>query len=121
MHNDHSISFGDNVRIRSTALTQELGLANLVGNVHGETTPSVTSVEVIGEIKEDYAVHVLFEERDEGFWFAPELLEFINHAAGTEIRLEGVPKKWVRSETGEWVESEAEGAEQTKNPWWKFW
>jgi hypothetical protein len=75
MHNDHSISLGDNIRIRSTALTQELGLADLIGNVHGETTPLVTGVEVVGEIKEDYAVHVFFEDRDDGFWFAPELLD----------------------------------------------
>ncbi|HEY0099884.1 MAG TPA: hypothetical protein VGB76_13130 [Pyrinomonadaceae bacterium] len=96
-------------------------MADLIGNVQGETTPSVTGVEVIGELKDDYAVHVFFEERDEGFWFAPEILEFVDHAAGTELRLDGVAKKWVRSESGEWVESEVEGAGQTKNPWWKFW
>ena len=121
MRSDHSVSFGDNVRIRSTTLTQELNLAGLVGNVHGETTPSVTGVEVIGEVSEDHAVHVYFDEREEGYWFAPELLDFVDHAPGTEIRLEGVPKKWVRSEAGEWVESEAVGAKQRKKPWWRFW
>lgn len=121
MQRDHQISFGDNVRIRSTALTRERGLAGLLGNVHGETIPSVTGVEVIGETGEDYAVHVHFEERDEGFWFAPELVGFVDHAAGTEISLEGVAKKWVRSETGEWVESETGGAKRTKKRWWKFW
>lgn len=121
MQNDQSITFGDNVRIRATSLTQELGLADLIGNVQGETTPSVAGVEVIGESEEDYAVQVFFEERGVGFWFAPTLLEFVDHAAGTEMRLEGVSKKWVRSENGEWVESETEGAKHTKNPWWKFW
>jgi hypothetical protein len=121
MNSDQSISFGDNVRIRSSPLTQEFGLAGLVGNVHGETTPSVTGVEVIGKVREDYAVHVFFEERDEGYWFAPELLEFVDNAPGTEIRLDGVPKKWVRSETGEWIESETEGAKKPDKSWWKFW
>jgi hypothetical protein len=121
MHGDHSISFGDRVGVRSTALTRGLGLAGLTGDVRGETTPSTTGVEVIGEMREDYALHVFFEDRVEEFWFAPELLEFVDHAAGTEISLDGVSKKWVRSETGEWIESEAVGAKQTKKPWWKFW
>lgn len=121
MQNDHSISFGDNVLIRSTPLTQKLGLAGFVGNVQGETTPSVTGVEVIGKLREDYAIHVFFEDREEGYWFAPELLEFVDHAPGIEIRLEGVPQKWTRSKTGEWIESEAEDIEQPTRPWWKFW
>ena len=121
MQSNHSVSFGDNVRVRSTPLTQELGVAGLVGNVHGETTPLVTGVEVIGEVREDHAVHVFFDDREEGCWFAPDLLEFVDHAPGMEVRVEGVPKRWVRSETGEWVESEVKGAEQKNKPWWKFW
>ena len=66
-----TISFGDNVRIVNTPETIETGLAGLIGNVAGETTPSVTNVEVIGELKEDYAFNVFFDERQEGFWFAP--------------------------------------------------
>jgi hypothetical protein len=121
MNSNHPISFGDNVRIQSTPLTQALGLAGALGNVHGETTPSVTGVEVIGEIKEDFAVQVFFDDREEGSWFAPDLLELVDHAPGMEIRLEGVPKKWTRSETGGWVESETEVADQKNKPWWKFW
>jgi len=30
------------------------------------------------------------------------------------ITLKGVPKKWVRSESGAWIE-------QPQKPWWKFW
>jgi hypothetical protein len=121
MNNGPPVSFGDNVRVRSTSLTRELGLASASGTVQGETTPSITCVEVVGELKEDYAVNVFFADRGEGFWFAPELLEFVDHAPGMEIRLEGVPKKWVRAETGEWVESAIEGAERENKPWWKFW
>ena len=42
--------FGDNVRIRSTPLTEELGFAGLSGSIYGETTPSVTSIEVIRKL-----------------------------------------------------------------------
>ena len=42
-------------------------------------------------------------------------LEFIDHAPGSEIRLDGVPKKWIRSDTGEWIEK------ADKRAWWKFW
>jgi hypothetical protein len=121
MSTELTISFGDHVRVRTTPKTQELGLAGVAGHVYGETTPSVTKVEVIGEILEDYAINVFFEDRKESFWLTPELIEFIDHAPGTEIRLDGVPKRWVRSSSGEWVESYAEDSQRANKPWWKFW
>lgn len=114
-----SPSFGDNVRIRSSVETDSRGLAGLAGQVHGQTTPSVTGVEVIGEVDSDYAINVYFEDRAESFWFAPSLVEFIDHAPGTEVTLDGVPKKWVRTETGEWREEPTE-TNSTKR-WWRFW
>jgi hypothetical protein len=98
------IAFGDNIRVRATADTEAHGVAGLVGQVYGWTTPSVTRVSVIGQLTDDYAVNVHFDDRKETFWFVPELLEFIDHAVGTEIRVGGVPKSRVRSETGEWIE-----------------
>src|SRR5215813_12577642 len=92
-----AVSFGDNARIRSTTLTEKLGFADLRGNVHGQTTPSVTGVEVVGQPQSDYAIYVFFEDRKEGFWFAPDLVVLIDQAPGTEITLQGVPKKWIRS------------------------
>ena len=66
-------------RIRATAVTENLGIAGLVGTVHGWTTPSITGVEVIGGAPSDYAVRVDFEravfDDDIGAWFAEELLE----------------------------------------------
>jgi hypothetical protein len=121
MSTESTISFGDNARVRATPLTRELGLAGMVGQVYGETTPSITNVEVIGESLEDYAVNVFFDERKESFWFAPELIEFVGHAVGTEIRLDGVPKKWVRAASGEWAESDTEDAGNARKPWWKLW
>jgi hypothetical protein len=112
-------TFGDNVRIRPSAETESKGLAGLVGNVYGQTTPSVSGVEVIGELTSDYAINVFFEDRHESFWFASALVEFVDHAPGTEITLDGVPKKWVRAETGEWREESVET--KSAKPWWRFW
>ena len=111
-------SFGDNVRILSSAETESKGLAGLTGGVYGQTTPSVSAVEVIGEVSSDYAINVFFEGRDESFWFAPSLVEFVDHAPGTEMTLDGVPKKWVRTASGEWRE---ESTERKTKPWWRFW
>lgn len=121
MDTEPAISFGDNVRVRATPLTRELGLAGMAGQVYGETTPSVTSVDVIGVIRDDYAINVFFEERKDSFWFTPELLELVDHAPGTEIRLDGVRKKWVRTASGEWAESDADASPDVIKPWWKFW
>jgi hypothetical protein len=114
------VSFGDNVRIRSMPLTVERGLAGLRGQVYGETTPSMTGVDVIGELHADFAVNVHLAEKGEAYWFAEELIEFLDHAPGTEICLEGVPKKWTRSASGEWIEERMEPPNE-RRPWWKFW
>jgi hypothetical protein len=97
------ISFGDNVRVVSTPLTISLGLAGLTGAVYGETTPLVMSVDVVGEAIADYAINVQLDNRDEPLWFAPELLEFIDHAPGTEIVIGNT--RLVRSVSGEWFEA----------------
>ncbi len=115
----NQISFGDNVRVRSTPDTVARGLAGRVGQVSGETTPSVTGIPVIGTPASDYALHVDFDP-DEDLWFAPELLEFIDHAPGTTVQLDGVPKKWTRQEDGSWAEEPAP-ARETTAPWWRFW
>jgi hypothetical protein len=110
------ISFGDKVRVRSTPLTEARGVAGLIGQVYGVTTPSVTHVEVLGDTADDQAINVFFEAKHESHWFATDLLEFVDHAPGTEITLKGVSKKWVRVESGDWSERE-----KNEKPWWKFW
>ena len=102
---DTPITFGDNVRVLTTPETEHAGLAGLTAQVCGHTTPSITNVDVIGELNDDFALSVHFDERDESYWFVPELLEFVDHGAGTEITLEGVPKKWTRNPDGTWDES----------------
>ena len=118
--NPIAITFGDTVRVRTSDVTVEAGLAGLVGIVHGETTPSVTGVDVVGGNESDFALNVYFESLGEGWWFQEELLEFIDHGAGTEIGFEGVDKKWVRNEEGEWIEHPVDTI-GSKRRWWKFW
>jgi len=52
-----SPSFGDYFRIRSSVETESKGVAGLMGQVFGQTTPSETGVEVIGELTFDYAIN----------------------------------------------------------------
>ena len=97
------VSFGDNVRVVESKETGELGISGLTGQVYGETTPSVTGVEVVGELKTDAAVNVFFEELQRDFWLSPSLVELIDHAPGTKITVGD--KELVRTEDGEWEES----------------
>ena len=46
---DSRFTLGDEVRIRSTDVTESLGVAGHTGIVYGYTTPSVTGVDVIGK------------------------------------------------------------------------
>jgi hypothetical protein len=115
------MSFGDTVRVRTTEVTVKGRLAELVGTIHGETTPSVTGVEVIGALETDYAINVYFDDRGSAAWFDPRLLEFVDHGAGMQITVDGVAKAMVRSADGTWVEVPAAGATGKVRPWWKFW
>jgi len=128
-----ALSFGDNVRVRDTPLTRARSLADLSGVVHGWTKPSVSHVEVLGELLSDHAIAVHFEGLGEALWFAPELLEFLDHGVGTFITIG--THKLVRQSDGSWFEektgrtfkdpAQAHPAVQrfTKpsRPWWKFW
>ncbi len=96
-----TITFGDTVQVRATAVTKEAGFSGLTGKVYEETTPSITGVDVLGELEADFAINVYFEDKQTDAWFSPNLLKFIDHGAGTEIKLDGVDKKWVRAENGE--------------------
>jgi hypothetical protein len=97
-----NISFGDNVRIIRTPETERLGVAEMIGNVYGETTPSDTQVKVVGKLESDYALSVYFEALDLSYWFAPQMLEFVNHAPGTEVFVHGSPFKSVHQRDGTW-------------------
>jgi len=113
------LSFGDNVRVRVTPETVAVGLDGAMGQVHGVTTPSVTGVTVVGTTADDCAFAVQCKGRQDAVWFSAELLELVDHGAGTEIRLDGVDKKWTRAADGSWIE--ASTAPSPRRPWWKLW
>jgi len=110
------IAFGDKVRVRDTPEAAEAGVANLEGDVFGFTTPSVTSVSVIGSGTADYALNVSFAEKKGEFWFAEDQLEFVSHSPGTRITVG--TKSFVRGESGEWI---GDPSASLSRPWWKFW
>ena len=97
-----SLGFADNVQIRSSPATEEAGVAGLAGEVYGWTTPSVTGVTVIGGAPDDYAINVFIAERDEEYWFNPELVELIDVGAGATMTVGS--KSFVKTEAGEWEE-----------------
>jgi hypothetical protein len=68
------------VRIRATPEMQAAGLAGLVGEWRGESRPSVSGVEVVGPCPGDYAINVHVHERGQGYWLAPELVEWADPA-----------------------------------------
>lgn len=96
------VSFGENVRIVSAAVTDELGIAGLTGQVYGVTTPSITGIEFVGGSQTDTAVNVFVEELEKDYWLSPDLVELIDHAPGTTVSM-GY-REWVRTEDGEWKE-----------------
>ncbi|WP_417608464.1 hypothetical protein [Owenweeksia hongkongensis] len=123
-------TFGNKVRIKRTAETIEKGLAQKEGEVYGQTTPSMMDFEVIGNLKEDFAINVHFEDLNESFWFTEDLIESLDNGQGVEITLDGIDKKWTKGENGEWIEEaispirtekKSERSQSEKYDWWKFW
>ena len=128
-----AITFGDYVRVLDMPVTRARSLAGLSGVVFGHTTPSITHVEVIGECLSDRAIAVHFKDLGEPLWFAPELLEFVDHGAGQGVTIG--KHELVRQTDGSWLEGETgrvftDPAEahpayrrfiKPSKPWWKFW
>lgn len=120
-------SFGNKVKIKSSAETENKGLAGKIGEVYGQTTPSMMDFEIIGTPKEDLAVNVYFDDLKTSYWFDSDLLENIDDGHGAVITLEGVNKKWTKGQNGQWTEEDMETQETTlppetrKTKWWKFW
>ncbi len=72
------IAFGATVKIVSTTITKERGLAGLLGEVLGTSIPSSSGVEVLGGKNDDVAYGVYIEDLDEDYWLPRELLEPVN-------------------------------------------
>ena len=97
-------SFGDRVRIAPSDETTERGFAGRSGHVYGESMPSSSGVgPVIGDRGEDVALSVYFEDTEEQEWFAPHLVEFLDHGGAQTMTIEGGPS-FVRDPDGAWRE-----------------
>ena len=105
-------SFGDHVRIRQDGSSELERFSDLLGIVYGVTTPSVTNVEIVGRSLEDAALNVHFDELDAAYWFDPSVVEFVDHAAGTELQIDGAPVKAVRQADGSWLEVPVDAPEK---------
>lgn len=70
----------------------------------GWTTPSVTGASVIGSPTDDFATNVHVNGLDEAFWFSDDLVEMLDHGAGTVMSIDGSDTAWVRLASGEWEE-----------------
>ena len=97
--------FGDRVRVKQTPETFAAEVANMEGDVHGFTAPSITGVSVIGGAPDDHAINVYFQALAGDRWFRPDLLEFLHHNAGFDMVVGNV--KAVRQADGSWNETRA--------------
>ena len=66
-------------------------------------------------------INVYFEDKATDVWFEPSLLQFVDHGEGAEIELDGVTKKWVRSEDGGWIEHSTSARHSKNRAWWTIW
>src|ERR671914_1579754 len=114
-------SFGDRVRIRHTPATEGAQLAGLEGVIYGETVPSTSGVAVISPVPDDFALNVHVESHNASYWLAPEQIELLEHNAGLEMRLDGVPKRWVRRADGGWDELLDETSATSRPRGWRSW
>jgi hypothetical protein len=89
VRNEHGLTVGDRVCIRENDNAIAHASSGRCGVVYGETTPSVSDVEVIGTTAYDYAVNVCLDGDVSSAWYAVELLEFIERGAGTTINVAG--------------------------------
>jgi hypothetical protein len=105
-------TFGNKVRIKRTTETEEKGLADKEGEVYGQTTPSMMEIDVIGNLNEDFAINVHFDDLNESYWFKEDLIEYLDNGQGLEITLDGIDKKWTKGENGEWIEENTSSKNQ---------
>ena len=100
------LGFADHVRVLPERETEQAGLAGLVGQIYGFTTPSITGFSVVGDLHEDFAIAVQFEDRQDAVWLAAQVVEFVDHAPGTEIDVGS--KQLVRDSSGAWTKRSTE-------------
>jgi hypothetical protein len=111
-------TFGNTVKIKSSPETEKSDTAEKIGEIYGETTPSVTGVDVIGNLKRDYAVNVYFKDTKTSLWFDEDLLEVINSGEDSIMTLGD--KSFIKTKSGDWIPHKTNRSVSTKK-WWQFW
>jgi len=81
------MTMGDRVCIRENDDPIAHVLSGRCGIVYGDTTPSISAVDVIGRTNFDYAVNVCLDGDSASSWYALELIEFIERGDGTTIKV----------------------------------
>jgi hypothetical protein len=111
------IAFGDNVSVVDAPPTRRSGHATRVGVCYGMTTPSVTGVEVIGDVVNDVALNVHFEnDAVPDAWFAPQLVTLVDHAVGSHATVGD--HSFVKTADGAWVPTELKGGRRAARRSW---
>ncbi len=115
--NDNTVplAFGDNVRVKETADMLHEGIAGLEAVVHGFTTPSVTGMEPIGALQDDFALNVYVTSLQKDYWLDPSNIELISRPETMEIKVAGKTIR-VTQKDGVYKEEIIE-----ERPWWRFW
>jgi len=107
---DASAKYGiqqfDNVRVVATSETESRGFAGRTASCYGFTTPSITGegIDAIGGTDADLAFNLYFEDTEEDAWFAPDLVEFVDHGPGQTIGIAG--KTFIRNADGDWIDQD---------------
>jgi hypothetical protein len=107
---DASAKYGiqqfDNVRVVATPETESRGFAGRTASCHGFTMPSITShgLDAIGSTDADLVFNLYFEDTEEDAWFAPDLVEFVDHGPGLTIEI--ADKKFIRTADGGWMDQD---------------
>lgn len=106
-------TFGNKVKIKTSEDTEKINVAGKFGKIFGQTVPSLSGVEVIGNPKRDYAINVYFEDIDDSYWFDESLIETVDTGIGSDIIIGD--QKFIKNETGEWLPSTQRQSHNPKN------
>ncbi|BDU16664.1 hypothetical protein [Lysobacter auxotrophicus] len=115
MTDANAFGFGDTVRIKEGPETAQAKIAGLEGTVYGFTTPSLTGVETVGPLSEDFALNVHVDSLNQGYWLDPGNIELVERPEAMEFSIAGKTIR-VTQKDGEYNE-----AVILQRPWWKFW
>jgi len=115
MTDANAFGFGDTVRIKDNPETAQATIAGLEGTVYGFTTPSLTGVEAVGPLSQDFALNVYVDSLNQGFWLDPANIELVERPEVMEFSVAGKTIR-VTQKDGEYDE-----AVILPRPWWKFW